>query len=535
MQLLCLAVGRHIELVAHEIQSIASLYGEPILHMEDPVQVGRFFFVDFRTEVAAKCIVSRCVLLQACFRIVDDMQLGTMNMLAKYFLKTYPDCFLPGKADNLVDVKALNKRLRIPKEREALIGQFTRLDIEAFCKVHNSIDQVSLLVGKNMCCMGFLVAQGLSPSSGSCNGRVGGGIAAKFSLRDRPYTGVTTMDPELALVMANAARVKKRDIVLDPFAGSCGVLLACSYFGMGMGFAQDISQSTLRGEGPGRDIAANFDAFHFYRPEIALADVTNPMWRKTWEIDAIVCDPPYGVRTFGSHTDEIFGFDDQYISELIVKWSPYLVKGGRIVFYACGLPNHYEILKSYLNNLTCAYNLEVVSIIESVVHLENTESNTKWSRSLVTLEKTGAFISIPLHELKTIKVHQSSSRQKPWNIERNMDPFDVWRAAWLGDLSSIKEYASRGGDLNLQDVAGKTALFFAAGYNQLETVKFLATKVPIDTMDIQGMTPLFQAARHGNPEIMEVLLSLGADPCTMNSKRLFPAYYAATYGHSEVR
>jgi hypothetical protein len=67
MRTLCLASGRHLELVSHEILAVASLYGEsigismkyscsprddtPLEIVDDPQRVGRLFRVEFATAV----------------------------------------------------------------------------------------------------------------------------------------------------------------------------------------------------------------------------------------------------------------------------------------------------------------------------------------------------------------------------------------------------------------------------------------------------------------------------------------------------
>ncbi|KAF0682362.1 Aste57867_25500 [Aphanomyces stellatus] len=520
MRVMCLAVGRHMQLVSHELASIASLYGEIVQLVEEPLVVGRFFQVDFRSDVAAKCIVSRCVLLQAAFTVMDNIIQSNVSSLAEYFQKVYPTCFQKDFCGHALDVKALKKRIRSSKEKEALLGQFIHFNVEAVMTLNQNRLPMSLLIGVERCCLGLLVAQGLSPSTGSRGGRVGSGIAAKFSLSQRPYTGITTMDPELALVMANLARVRKDDIVLDPFAGSCGILLACAYFGMSLGFAHDTSELVLRGDGPGRDISTNFDIHLLSRPEICIVDV--------------LCDPPYGVRTFGMHDNDEAGFEDQFVSELVQIWSQHLAPGGRMVFYVCGPPNHTTSLSDYLTTIIRGNHMTIVSIVESDVHIQSPAGAT-WSRSLVILEKHGDIRSLPVH------VNESSeptapvfSRHITWNICRDMEPFDVWRAAWIGDVDAICNFEARGCNLNAQDENGKTPLYFASGYNQLQVVKYLIERVIVDTMDHEEKTALVQAARHGHCKIVELILGAQANPCHMSKKLWCPAFYAATYGHAEV-
>ncbi|RHZ04937.1 hypothetical protein DYB31_008594, partial [Aphanomyces astaci] len=499
---------------------------------------------------AVVSVISRSVLVQSAHTIVDDQRRPDVSPLAKYFEDAYPKCFESSHSSSppQIAVKSVRTRLRSPKEKAAALGRFAAMDAPALlaAKQFDTSDTLSLLIGDNSVSLGLLVASGLSPSSGGRGGRTGGGIAATFSLNQRPFTGVTTMDPELALVMANMAKVVQGDVVLDPFAGSCGVLLACAYFGMGMGLGQDICEATLRGEGPGRTVHSNFEAFGFAVPEMSLCDVRASSWRKTWTVDAIVSDPPYGIRTFGAtESEDGSRFDDQYVAHLVRVWSPHLVAGGRMVFYVCGPSKHKPSLVSYLTDLLLGSNLGIVDVIETGVHFMDNNSSidtAAWTRSLVVLEKRSDSSShrhhLPLLALQLANKPQTSasSRNLPWTVSRNMEPLDIWRAAWLGDISSLEKFvADKGGDINAPDDHGKTALYFASGYNQLRVVAFLAAiALDVDAQDVDEKTALVQAARHGHAQVVRLLLKAGADPCKLSSKRWSPAYFAATYGHLEV-
>ena len=59
----------------------------------------------------------------------------------------------------------------------------------------------------------------------------GGSLWPAYRLSSRPYVGPTSLDPELAFVMANCAGVGPCSLVLDPFCGTGSILLACAHFG----------------------------------------------------------------------------------------------------------------------------------------------------------------------------------------------------------------------------------------------------------------------------------------------------------------
>lgn len=55
------------------------------------------------------------------------------------------------------------------------------------------------------------------------------------------------MDPQLSLLMANQAKVKAGDLVLDPFVGSGSLLVAAAHFG-GYVVGTDIDFLMLHGK-----------------------------------------------------------------------------------------------------------------------------------------------------------------------------------------------------------------------------------------------------------------------------------------------
>lgn len=50
-------------------------------------------------------------------------------------------------------------------------------------------------------------------------------LVAAFDLKKRPYLGPTSMDNELALVMANMALAGKGKLCFDPFVGTGSILV----------------------------------------------------------------------------------------------------------------------------------------------------------------------------------------------------------------------------------------------------------------------------------------------------------------------
>uniref|UniRef100_A0A0R3S4K7 UPF0020 domain-containing protein n=1 Tax=Elaeophora elaphi TaxID=1147741 RepID=A0A0R3S4K7_9BILA len=66
---------------------------------------------------------------------------------------------------------------------------------------------------------------------GKLVGRGQGQLKSDYSLAERCYIGNTTIDPELSFLQANIAKVDTGSLVLDPFCGTGGLLIAAAHFG----------------------------------------------------------------------------------------------------------------------------------------------------------------------------------------------------------------------------------------------------------------------------------------------------------------
>lgn len=146
------------------------------------------------------------------------------------------------------------------------------------------------------------------------------------------------------------------DLVYDPFVGSGSIALACSYFGAQV-LGSDLDQRVLRGFGVGRktynktvskqmeqeseqqerfNIFTNFKHYGLPLPNIFGQDVLKPMLRGSAKLDAIVCDPPYGLRARSRGFKEDTSSNDFSVSTiyaaLLQLGVDHLRVGGRLVF-----------------------------------------------------------------------------------------------------------------------------------------------------------------------------------------------------------
>ena len=133
----------------------------------------------------------------------------------------------------------------------------------------------------------------------------------RYNLKKRPYLGPTSTDHELAVLMANQGQVREGDFVYDPFVGTGSIATALQHFNAFV-FGSDLDIRVIKGYAVGRktknalpgldkiekfDILTNFTHYKLAHPDFWVQDVHSPMVRTDRPLfDAIVCDPPYGVR-----------------------------------------------------------------------------------------------------------------------------------------------------------------------------------------------------------------------------------------------
>lgn len=121
------------------------------------------------------------------------------------------------------------------------------------------------------------------------------------------------------MLMANQAHVRAGDLVYDPFVGTGSIAIACQHFGANV-IGTDLDMRVLKGYAVGCktknkvdgldkidrfDVFANFQHYKLPRPDFLAMDISALQFNLGKSssglalrpvFDAIVCDPPYGVR-----------------------------------------------------------------------------------------------------------------------------------------------------------------------------------------------------------------------------------------------
>mmetsp|Transcript_38077 Transcript_38077/g.79794 ORF Transcript_38077/g.79794 Transcript_38077/m.79794 type:complete len:557 (+) Transcript_38077:364-2034(+) len=160
----------------------------------------------------------------------------------------------------------------------------------------------------------------------------GSGRLEQYSLKKRVYLGPTSMDAELSLIMTNLAQIQKGSFAFDPFVGTGSILLTAALRGA-YAFGTDIDLRVLRGRSQNENIASNFKQYGLPPPELVRSD--NAIYGRHYRnhlplFDAIVTDPPYGIRAgarkSGPRKDgEVRPVLDEHRYDHVAQTRPYAV------------------------------------------------------------------------------------------------------------------------------------------------------------------------------------------------------------------
>lgn len=174
-------------------------------------------------------------------------------------------------------------------------------------------------------------------------------VPIRYDLKRRNYIGTTSLDAELAVIMGNLARVRRGQLVYDPYVGTAGCLVGAAHFGAYV-MGSDLFAPVLHGRVRSRSgkskltqaevqgIGLTFDEYGF-PPPVALLHADSSRRQHFWAssggeaggdasgevggdaggdasgdasgdargdaggdasgrrfFDAIITDPPYGIR-----------------------------------------------------------------------------------------------------------------------------------------------------------------------------------------------------------------------------------------------
>lgn len=101
------------------------------------------------------------------------------------------------------------------------------------------------------------------------------------------------------------------------------------------------------------------------------------------------------------------------------------------------------------------------------------------------------------------------------------------------DVELVRKLIDSGADVASADNSGRTALMLASRTNpSLEILQELIVRgSPVNAADEKGQTALLEAAEHGTPEMVKLLLRAGANPEVVNAKNKSAAELLAENAH----
>lgn len=364
LQCLCLYAQEFEDFRIQELKSICEIFDiEVDIQYDVYTEKKPYLFIGVNGLDDVQKILSRSILLKSISELYINADsyksIGEKDSKWKEKLNA---CFRSGKETFKFEVDVFNKKVTLQERVEHIE------EIQKYIVIPGEVDLKSPDVTFSMA-LDFDENELKQIYFGRMIGTSQRCVINKYSLKDRYFIGNTSMDPQLSLIMANQAQIVKGCFCYDPFVGTGSIIVACSHFG-GVSGGGDIDYNTIYGRGKSsraglspdksyrsRDelIRTNFEHYNlntFYW-EIIASDATHNPFRVTEIFDAIVTDPPYGIREggrkLGSKKDTTWDIPDDVrdehipakrmhtLSSIMVDLFEfafkYLVVGGRLVYW----------------------------------------------------------------------------------------------------------------------------------------------------------------------------------------------------------
>jgi tRNA (guanine10-N2)-methyltransferase len=401
----------HVDFRVPEISSIASSFGIDFVIPSDYDNRSPYLVVNLPTEESARQIMSRSVTAKSVFEVwAQDSIYSCLHQKLKALPSSLVDQYVKkSDASFRVRVECFNKQIslhdRIARVEQLLDGvlEFTGpMDLSDNCT-------------NTFYLLEYYGPQGAPPPDEPhliyfgrwiCDGHRD--AINKYQLQKRHFIGNTSMDPMLSLIMSNMAKVTRGSFVYDPFVGTGSLLIACAHFGAYV-IGTDIDYKTLHAVGKSSRAGQKWRAkdetvynnlcqygLGQYYIDVLVADASlSKLWRSQLLFDAIVADPPYGVREpmkkLGSKKDKIKNVDDAYhashipsktdytmtdiLADLLRFAANFLTVNGRLVYWLPVFRDEYK-----------PENIPQHQCLQLIANTEQT-LNQRVSRRLITMQK----------------------------------------------------------------------------------------------------------------------------------------------------
>ncbi|XP_015584030.3 tRNA (guanine(10)-N2)-methyltransferase homolog [Ricinus communis] len=465
MWYLCVFYHRLLDYRKPEVESLSQLFGVsesslewklPQYHHPD----SPFHFVNLPNEDIARNIANRSILVKGMYEVWGE---GSDYEELKEAILRYPDDrklpYLSSETTFKITVDSFGKVISFQEQNDRIKG-LSYIPFKGRVNLKNPDHKFWLMETDD-----YGVNNGLPPvvQRRIFFGREVGGADRKliptYQLKSRNYLGPTAMDAEMAFLMANQALVTPGKLVYDPFTGTGSILIAAAHFGS-MTMGADIDIRVVRdGRGPDCNVWSNFKQYGLPSPiGLLRADNNLPPWRSGLKeiFDAIICDPPYGVRAGGRKSGGRkllkgavgpYTVPDDKRTDHIPSTAPYslaecihdlldlaarmLVMGGRLVCFYPVLREDDTVQVQFPEH-PC---LKLVASSEQIL-------SSRYSRVLLTMVKIGRYTD-EIAEAARLKHLEFKENHLKWLEEGNLhssvfSPADS-QINGIGDSKAFKE------------------------------------------------------------------------------------------------
>ncbi|XP_049585963.1 tRNA (guanine(10)-N2)-methyltransferase homolog isoform X1 [Syngnathus scovelli] len=389
-----------------EIEALLALRGKRFSPWKNFKEKCPFWCLEDLSEDDVRCVMARSVCAKSAFELWghgrnhNELRTSLLNYPVEKMLP-----FLRKDSTYRINVYTFNKTLDFT-ERVKRIDAMDYLPFEGLVSLKNPQHVFCLLEDygtdpNNIPQHPYSVYFGRWIADGQRE------LIRSHSVKKRHFIGNTSMDAGLSFIMANHAKVKEHDLVFDPFVGTGSLLVACSHFGAYV-CGSDIDYNTIHGKGrssrkdqkwrgPDENIRANLRQYGSEKlyVDVMVSDASKPVWRENALFDAIITDPPYGIREStrrtGSQRESAKAVEcvyaeshvpvsqsyhmSQILADMLNFSAHRLVMGGRLVYW---LPVYRpEYCEEMVPLHPC---LRLISNCEQIL-----SSHT--SRRLITMEK----------------------------------------------------------------------------------------------------------------------------------------------------
>ncbi|KAG6682501.1 hypothetical protein I3842_13G145200 [Carya illinoinensis] len=420
-----------------------------------------FHFVNLPSEDAARSIANRSILVKGIYELWGE---GSSYEGLEESIRCYPDerklPYLDSGSTFKITVDCFGKVISFQEQNDRIKG-LSYIPFKGRANLRNPDHNFWLMETDD-----YGTNNGLPPvvQRRIFFGREVGGADRKllptYQLKSRTYLGPTAMDAEIAFLMANQALATPGKLVYDPFVGTGSILIAAAHFGA-MTMGADIDIRVVRdGRGPDCNVWSNFKQYGLPMPVALLrADNNLPPWRPGLKeiFDAIICDPPYGVRAGGRKSGGrklLKGTVDPYtvpddkrtdhipstaayslvecVHDLLDLAARMIVMGGRLVFFYPVLREDDHVEDHHYPEHPC---FKLIAASEQIL-------SSRYSRVLLTMVKIGPYTE-EIAEAAQLKHIEFRENHLKWLEDGNLhsavfSPADPQMAA-AGDSSLSRE------------------------------------------------------------------------------------------------